>query len=189
MNSKRITMLIAAGGALAALVTSAATAMRSRPSHQPQVMPAAQPVDVAGAALAEEVARLRARLHPTAEPQHPERNLFRFAAGDRSAAALAPSAPDPVAAPPAAASPAIVPKPALALIGMAEQKPAAGDRSDQLAAAPAPIRTAIISGMNQLFLVKTGETIGDRYRVVAIAERAVEIRDLDADLTIRLELP
>jgi hypothetical protein len=50
------------------------------------------------------------------------------------------------------------------------------------------VRTAIISGGGQLFLVKEGEAFADRYRVVRIGAEAVELHDEADDALIRLGL-
>jgi hypothetical protein len=51
-----------------------------------------------------------------------------------------------------------------------------------------PVRTAIISGYGQLFLVKEGERITSRYQVAKISGEAAEIRDLDDNSTLTLVL-
>jgi hypothetical protein len=89
------------------------------------------------------------------------RNPFKFD-GERPPSAPA-RTPKP---PPAPAVPATPPEPELRLIGVAENQ--AGDAIE---------RTAIISGLGQLFLVKPGESVTSRYTVVAIGADAVELRD------------
>lgn len=68
-------------------------------------------------------------------------------------------------------------RPPLALVGIAEND-SAGET----------VRTAVISGEGQLFLVKEGEAFANRYRVVRIGADAVELRDEVADATIQLGL-
>jgi hypothetical protein len=175
MNWKRILTLVAIGGALAALVTSAATTGRRRAEIAPDDDRQTRSAEISGAALAAEIARLRERLHPTTTPQVPARNLFEFHL--RSATrAVAPTAAVPAAVdevPPP-------PPPAITLIGLAAD-PDVRDPS-------ATIRTAIVSASGQLFLVKEGETVMSRYRVAKISEAGVELADLDTATTVRLAL-
>src|SRR5688572_29437770 len=92
MNGKRIAALLVAGGALAAWLASASTAGR-RPTID-TVPRAATPVEIHGAQLAAEIARLRDRLRPTTPPQAPGRNLFQFSRSNARRAATAPVAPE-----------------------------------------------------------------------------------------------
>jgi hypothetical protein len=173
MSVKRTATIVVVGGALAAWLANAATSNR-------EIVPApiarTAPIEMRGAELAEEIARLRERLRPSASPQQPARNLFTF----RSAAAPpAPVVPAPVPglffpAPPVAATSAS----GLTLSGLAED--------------PAPdgstVRTAIISSPTQLYLVKEGETVTARYRVTRISADAVELADLAGGAALRLVL-
>ena len=152
-------------GALAAWLAAAATS-----GTRQIVLPAAprtSAVDASGAELAAEIARLHDRLHPTTAPQQPARNLFEF-----TLRAAPIPAPDRVAdaAPAVAREPAAEsPDPALTLIGVAED---------------AGVRTAIISGRGQLFLVKEGDLVGERYRVAHVGTDAV---DLEPSLHLALK--
>jgi hypothetical protein len=65
----------------------------------------------------------------------------------------------------------------LKLSGIAEDETADG-----------PVRTAILSGFGQLFLVKEGEAVAERYRVLRISSDVVELADLTEGHTIRLVL-
>ena len=174
MNSKRIVALLAIAGGLAALVTSAATAGRRHVEAPAGDGAPIRAVEESGAALAAEVARLHERLRPTTPPQQPTRNLVQFHA-PRAVRGVAPQPVEPGAAvttspPPAAA-------PAMKLIGIAEDSGAGG-----------VIRTAIIAGAGELFLVKEGEAVTPRYRVGRISSDAVELTDLDHSTTLRLAL-
>ena len=51
-----------------------------------------------------------------------------------------------------------------------------------------PVRTAILSGLGDVFLVKAGEIVASRYEVVAVGADAVELRDLGTGRTLRLGL-
>ncbi len=166
MNWKRTATFGVVGGALAAWLAGAATSNR----HVVDTTIATPtPVELRGAELAEEIARLRERLHPVVAPQHPARNLFQFS----SRGAASSSRVDPPALAlsevPAQRAPAAPP---LTLVGLAEDPGPDG-----------PIRTAIISGLGQLFFVKEGDSIAGRFRVQQLSGEVAELTDL-ADSTI-----
>jgi hypothetical protein len=170
MNITRTVVLGVSGGALAAWVAVASTS-----GTRPAVAPApSRPtaVEKSGEELAAEIGRLHDRLHPTALPTRPARNLFEFTA-TRPAHAPALAAQTQLAP----AAPAAAPAPApLALIGVAED---------------GGVRTAVVSGFGQVFLVKEGEQVTDRYKVRAIESSAIELDDASGgagDQTIRLVL-
>jgi len=172
MNAKRVVTFGAAGAVLAAMLAGAATTGRRSVEPVPRINTSA--VELRGAELAAEIARLRERLRPTDGPRRPARNLFQFGAGR-----VAREEPIAVTLP----SPAIAdlpPRPAAAplkLVGMAQD-----------AGADGTVRTAIISGLGDLFLVKEGESVTPRFRVVTISDGAVELVDLEAGTTLRLAL-
>jgi hypothetical protein len=166
MNLKRTATIAAGAGALLAWLAGAATSNRET---APPPLVQIQPIEARGAELASEVARLHERLRPTATPRLPGRNLFAF-----QAAAL--RAIPPPAAPPAAlteAAPMQPAQPSLKLSGIAED-----------AGPDGPVRLAFIAGEGQLFMVKEGEAVTVRYRVVRISADVVELIDL-GDHTIR----
>lgn len=169
MHVKRTATIVLGGGALAAWLAGAATSNRPAsvpPLHRPP------PIDARGAALAEEIARLRERLRPSATPRAPGRNLFRFQAAAAPPVAL----PAPVAPPiaPARALPAELP---LRLSGIGEDPGAEG-----------PVRIAFISGDGQLYVVKEGDLVTPRYRVSKISADVVELIDTGDGSTRRLPL-
>ncbi len=171
MNVNRALTLTAISGALLAWFAGAATSKRD--VLPPLVLPAPH-VDRQGADLAKEIARLHDRLRPDAEPRQPARNLFTYHA--------APAAPIAAPTPHAALSePAVTaaapPLPPLKLAGIAED-----------AGADGPVRTAIISGDGQLFLVKAGDAVTSRYRVARVGADAVELTDTIDNSTRRLAL-
>ncbi len=169
MNVKRTLSLGLGGGAVAAWLAAAATS-GSRPiARQPLV--AAHAIETSGARLASELSRLHERLRPTTTPLQ-SRDLFRYASHPSSATLAAPraqSAPAPEPAPIA---------PVLKLVGIAE------DGADA-----AVVRTAILAGFGDLFLVKEGEVVTPRYRVSRISSDAVELVDSLDQTTLRLGLP
>jgi hypothetical protein len=133
------------------------------------------PNDKRGDVLASEISRLHDRLRPSAIPRQPGRNLFSFAARPVRPAPL----PPPVPAPALSEAPAI-PRPVapvLKLSGVAEDTTADG-----------VVRTAIISAFGQLFLVKEGEIVTPRFRVVRISSDVVELSDTTDGSTMRLAL-
>lgn len=68
-------------------------------------------------------------------------------------------------------------RPPLVLAGVAEDVTPEGPR-----------RTAIISGLGQLFLVQEGETLARRYRVVRIGSTAVHLVDLTDQTPVVISL-
>jgi hypothetical protein len=173
MSVKRTATIVVVGGALAAWLANAATSNRE---IAPARIARTAPIEMRGAELADEIARLRERLRPSASPQQPARNLFSFRSG---APRSAPVAPAPVPglffpAPPAAATS----ESGLKLSGLAEDAGPDG----------AAVRTAIISSPTQLYLVKEGEMVTPRYRVAKISADAVELADLAGGTVLRLVL-
>jgi hypothetical protein len=175
MDLKRTLVLAGLCGVLAALLSSAATS-GSRRNTPPPVVHKTTEVEAGGAALAAEIARLHERLRPTTSPQQPGRNLFEFSAtrANRSV----PAAPAvPAAEIKAQSVPATAPPPLFKLIGIAEDVGADG-----------PSRTAIISGLGELYLVKQGDGVTLRYRVAQVSDTDVELRDVNDGATVELHL-
>lgn len=169
MNLMRTATIVVAGGAVAAWLALAATS-NVRDDATPQV--ALPSTDARGAELAGEIARLHERLRPTASPRTPGRDLFRFGAPK----------PKPVPAAARAAlsepsTPAVPPPPPFKLSGVAEDPGRDG-----------PDRTAVIAAPGQLFLVKEGEPVTPRYRVLHIAADVVELVDVDTNVPLRLAM-
>jgi hypothetical protein len=133
--------------------------------------------DVERAAVVEaSAARLRARLADM--PARPEgaRNPFQFEA---RRASLVPGVRRTVItdAPAAEEPPSAPVRPELRLIGMA---------TDSLDGAVA--RTAVVSGLNQVYLVKEGEQIAMRFLVKHIDDHGIEVEDLVDSSTFTLGL-
>src|SRR5262245_50090847 len=172
MDVKRTVIIGAAGGAIAVWIASAATS-NPRPIAPIAPVKTNAAIEKSGAELAVEVKRLQERLRPGDTPVD-SRDLFRYAGKPSSAASAPSAAPIPVA--PAAAPPPVAVQP-LRLEGLAE------DQGDQ-----GVVRTAIISGFGDIFLVKEGDSVTSRYRVAKISPDAVELTDLTNDTPVRLAL-
>ncbi|PWT87004.1 MAG: hypothetical protein C5B57_00065 [Blastocatellia bacterium] len=171
MTFTRTAKFVFVGGALAAWLAAAATTgvrYESKP-----VVRQLQPIDRNSVALANEIARLHERLRPDITPRQPGRNVFSFAAAKPR------PIPESSTLRPALSEARAVksPPPPLKLSGIAEDTTSEGI-----------VRTAIISGLGQLFLVKEGEQIADRYRVVKVSAEAAELADLTDSTIIRLAL-
>jgi hypothetical protein len=174
MDVKRAATLGVGGGALAVWLAAAATS-GVRVSAPPEAA-VITPIEISSAALAAEIARLHDRLRPSSTPREPVRNPFQFTPHGAMRSAPARSPRDGSIA--ASTQPPAVPNaPALKLSGIAEDPGADG-----------PIRTAIISGEGQLFLVKEGEFVTPRYRVATISADVVEVVEVDTNRTLRLAM-
>lgn len=171
MNVKRIVMIGVAGGAVAVWIAAAATSNTRTIAPIVPVKP--NVIDKSGAELAVEVKRLHERLRPSDTPLH-SRDLFRYAA--RPAASSGSTTTATFVAPPPEPPPAAIVAP-LKLEGLAE------DHGDQ-----GTVRTAIISGFGDIFLVKEGDQVTLRYRVAKISPDAVELTDLTDNTPLRLAL-
>jgi hypothetical protein len=171
MNVKRTAMIGVAGVAVAVWISAATT------SNMRTVVPVvpAKPsvIDKSGAELAVEVKRLHERLRPSDLPSQ-SRDLFRFAARASTTAPLTKASPATPAVQDQAFAPIVAP---LKLEGLAEDH---GDHG--------PVRTAIISGFGDIFLVKEGDRVTSRYRVAKISPDAVELTDLTNNTPLRLAL-
>jgi hypothetical protein len=170
MNLKRTATIVVGGAAIGVWLAGAATSNLGIPPAS--IMPK-PPIDLRGEELANEIARLQERLRPTSQPRQPGRNLFAFRA--RSAPARAAAAVEPPIM--ALALPAAPALPSFKLAGIAEDESPDG-----------PLRTAIISGEGQLFLVKEGDEVTPRYRVAKISADVVELIDVGDNSTRRLAL-
>jgi hypothetical protein len=160
MNVRRVVWFGLAVLAVATWLASASTS-GVRSSIAPPTQREPDPLDRSSAALQSEMTRLHDRVGPTATPTK-SRDLFHFnVRAMRRPVAAAPQRTDGALPVEAAA-----PRPVLKLIGIAEDESENGS-----------IRTAIVSGLGDLFLVKTGETIAGQYHVDQISADAVQITD------------
>jgi hypothetical protein len=166
---------LTSGGAV--LVTALATFVA--PTERRPVAPSAEPqaVDRTGAAvdLGAQADRLKTNLAVVAAYRQPARDAFRFGMPPR---VTQPSVPLPVTeAPPAVIAP---PRPPYGLSGMATTV------EDGV-----PHRTAILSSLQGVSLVKEGDMLETGYRVVSITEEAVVVESTSdgTQTTLRMSNP
>ena len=159
MNVKQTATIVTTVGALAAWL--AGMVMPNRAVAPTPVVDRVPTIDARSAELATEIGKLHDRLRPSTTPRHPGRNLFRFEARPAAPPAFEPPPPTPAEAP--APAPAVLP---LRFIGVAEDPGPEG-----------PLRIAFITAGGQLFIVKEGDLVLERYRVARIAADAVELTD------------
>lgn len=173
MNVRRIVWIGVSTLAIASWFASASTSgVRPPAVPLPPVRPSA--LDLSVTALQSEVGRLHERLGPTAAPTR-SRDLFRFQArAPKRRPVVTPGATDPQSLPVVAPA---APRPALALIGVAEDLTPDG-----------VVRTAIVSGLGDVFLVKTGDLIQERYRIGQVSGDAVLVIDSETDTSTTLAL-
>ncbi len=171
MKLRRIVWFGVSVLALASWIASASTSgVRGPTAPLPPVKPSA--VDRSMVILQSEVDRLHERLGPTAAPTK-SRDLFRFttrAPRRPIMSAAAEAVPDAVVPQPPA-------RPSLTLIGVAEDVTPEGI-----------VRTAIVSGLGDVFLVKPGDTIRSQYRIEQVSGDAVQVVDTATAATITLAL-
>ena len=117
-------------------------------------------LDRSSAILQSEISRLHERIGPTVTPSR-SRDLFRF-----NVRAVERQAPSPHPSVEAVEAPVAPPRPTFKLIGIAEDASEAGT-----------MRTAILSGLGDVFLVKSGESFAGQYRVDQVSADAVQLTD------------
>lgn len=144
------------------------------PAPAARVSPAAVTAPAEVPDLTDEAERLARRLEAQQAYSEPSRDLFQFkaAAPARPRAAVAAVA----AVVPAPVVPASVPAaPVFVLVGIAEET-----------SAGVPVRTAVISGAGEVWLVKAGEKVDGRFEVRAVDADAVELIRADTGTALRL---
>lgn len=148
------------------MTPSTANAPVQAPSAARHVDPAA--VDDLGP----EAERLARRVAEVASFSAPARDLFRFRPAPPASTPVSAAPPVVDVAPVAAPAPA---PPPFVLTGIAE------DRQGDVI-----VRTAIVSGPGDLWLVKAGDTVDGRFQVTAVDADAVEIIRADTGTPVRL---
>ena len=176
MTYRRAVALVLAVVAVAtwlAITAGRGVAPVERSAPRPVVI--SSPLDPAIRSVQGQAGRLRAYL-ASAPPLAPAaRNPFRFRERPEARPQVHPAPALSTAA--ASVLAALTARPELVLSGLAEDPSPSG-----------PIRTAIISGLGQLFLVKEGEEFGGRFQVVRIGTNAVQVLDRSDGSTFTLAL-
>ena len=167
MNLQRIAWISIGVAVLAAMIAGATTSSERRVAAEPPSVNTSA-IELQGAELAAEVARLRARLRPIEEPQHPARNLFQFAARATQRVAADDLSREP---PATAVAPSAVAAPSFTLVGFAVES---------------TVRTALISAFGEVFLLKEGDSLASQYQVVRVGVDAVELTSLQDGTTLTL---
>jgi hypothetical protein len=162
--------------AAAWLASAAGVGRQPRTIRTAPRSPEADRVATLAADVQTQAARLRHRLAAAPAPQAPARNPFTFA--ERRIPESRTRVPAPAVTNVEPAPPPVVEMP-LSLIGIAEDRTAAG-----------LVRTAMIAGPaeDDLHLLTPGQTLAGRYRVVAVGADAVELSDLVTGAVRRLAL-
>jgi hypothetical protein len=168
-----LVLSVVAAGAWLVIATGLVMAPPARTPPEPT--PVTSPLDPAIRSVQSQSARLHAYLASVPVLAPPSRDPFAFSRqapqgrGQRTGFSAGPATgPGAVA---------VVARPALALAGIAED-----------ASIDGPVRTAIISGMGQVFLVKEGEPFGVRFEVVRLGAESALIRDRLDQTTFTLSL-
>ena len=168
------TALISGAGLLATWVFSMPDATAPVASSAASAARAPQ-ASAAAIDIQREAARLQVRLHPDARVNAVARNPFQFAS--RAPRRVVPADSPPAV--PAAALPAVAPieQPPLSLDGIATD---VVDGQEQ--------RTAILHADGGVVLVKEGDMVSGRYRVMTVAPDAAELMDVPRGSVVRLVL-
>lgn len=169
----RRTVWFGAGAIAVATWLAAATTSGVRTSVPPPAPDPPSELDRAYAGLQRDVGRLQQRMAPAAAPML-QRDPFRFQTPVPRAGAPALAQARALVPVPAA----VEPGPPLSLVGIAED--------------PGPegvVRTAIVSSRGDVLLLRPGDVVADRFRVVRIDGQSLELRALDSDAPVTLTLP
>jgi hypothetical protein len=160
MDVKRAIVLGVTGGAVVVWLASAATTTRPAPIASIAAKP--RVIEVSGAELAKEIARLHDRLRPDSSPTE-RRDLFRYSSVRAPASAVTPAVPAATVALSSQASAAA----SLKLVGMADD-------------------VAIIAGAGELLFVREGDLATARYRVTNVSADTVDLVGVDDNAPLHL---
>ena len=163
-----LAVLIAVWGSSASLPLARSDDQANRRATDREGQPPPTLFDVDAAATL-----LRNHQRESPAPREGGRNPFDYARVPSPAAAPAPPPADAIVPPPPAAPAA----PLFTLSGIADKSGEQG-----------MVRTAVISGLGQLFFAKVGDQVTARYTVTAIGADAVELRDVASGQSLRLAL-
>ena len=162
---------LTSGGAVVVTALATLVSPSERRSNSPAIE--AQAVDRAAAVdLGAQADRLRARLAEVTAYRQPARDAFQFGLPPRRAEAT--PTPSTIEAPPAVVAPV---RPPYGFAGLATSTENG-----------VTVRTAILSSLQGVSLVKEGETLDTGYRVMSITEDAVTLESTadGAQTTLRL---
>jgi hypothetical protein len=165
-----LAVLVAVWGSSASLPLARSDDRQDRRAADGEGQPAPTLFDVDEAST-----RLRKIQRESPAPLEGGRNPFTFESRPAPAAAIPAAPPSDAIAPPAPSAP---PRPLFTLSGIADKTGEDGKT----------VRTAVISGLGQLFFAKTGDNVTARYTVTTIGADAVELRDVTTGETVRLAL-
>jgi hypothetical protein len=177
MRARRAAAIVGGVALIAAWLSSAAGILLDggREPSQPPARPAATSgAETLAADVQAQAARLRDRLSHAPVPQPAGRNPFRFGMRrvvERRVARAAVVESEPLPAP------AVAAPPPLKLEGLAERE-----------IGGAKMRTAVLSGLGEIFFVVEGDTVASRYRVLAIGIDVVELQDVASGVVTRLAI-
>ncbi len=171
------------GAAVAAAWLSSATTVPTGPATMPLTIPAGIAQQSAPTPtqidLEREVTRLTARLEQAPRPRMPARNPFTLRP---RVPVVAPVAPPTVSRPqlPSQRELAGVPlgRPTVTLAGIGRERTPTGTR-----------HTAILSVAGRVVLAHVGDDVIGRYQVRTVSTDAVELLDLQEDVSLHLSLP
>lgn len=158
---------LASGPAVAPGAVAGAPVRPARPALTDGAASVQPLVDLTG-----EAERLARRLDEAQVYRAPARDPFQFKVAAEPARPVAAVAA-PVA--PASLTPAPVAPPTFMLVGVAEDRQGDG-----------VIRTAVVSGGGELWLVKAGESVDGKFTVTAVDADAVELIRADTGTAVRL---
>jgi hypothetical protein len=178
-------VLVAGWGSSASLPLARSDEREDRRKTDREGQPAPALFDVDEAST-----RIRNRQRESPAPRDGGRNPFEFARPAVTAASVIPAPPSTAAITPSA--PSEPPRPLFTLSGIVdksvEDKAGESGAGEGGAGQKSTVRTAVISGLGQLFFAKVGDTVTARYTVAAIGADAVELRDVTTGESIRLAL-
>jgi hypothetical protein len=140
----------------------------------PSAPPGESATELAARDIEAQAARLRARLGAAPRPADAARNPFLFV--ERAASQSRRLAPPAAVVDDPASAPMPEPDP-FTLSGIATDDGADG-----------PVRTAVLSGLGDVFLARAGDIVMARYEVVAVGADAVHLRDLTTGRNFRIGL-
>ncbi len=179
-SGSRAAALVAGAGLIAVWLAAAADRQWTPPAPSDRETAALTRAEQLAREIQSQSDRLRTRLATVPRPEPSDRNPFSLQASTPRVTRAPAAAATFEALATVPAEPIAEPDP-LTLSGIAEE--ALGDGKTA-----APVRTAVLSGLGDVFLARAGDTIASRYQVVLVGADAVELKDLTTGRTFRLGL-